>query len=227
MLRRRLIAFLAMLPLLAVGLWLFAFASKMIRADLASASARYHIAAWTTGKLQWDAAQWLDARDGLETAIRITPDNPMLYDYLGALYAFRGNVASRNVGVRTVFFEQAMPYQLKSIELRPHNASAWANYAHTLFMLGVHDERLLDAERRAIALGQYESGVRRTVQDVMLGSWQSQPADLQAWMQQSVCEMNADGQKRLATQTAQLGIQNLVATHCNTHPTQTALVFGK
>lgn len=231
MLSRRVTAFLPMLPLVCVGAWVFAHSALMIRSDLASASARYHIAAWTGGKQQWNVPQWLDARDGLEAAIRITPENPMLYDYLGALYAFRGNLASRNVGVRTVFFEQAVPYQQKSIELRPHNASAWANYAHTLYMLGVRDDRLQEAERHAIALGQYESGVRRTVQDVMLGSWQSQPTDLQAWMQQSVCEMNAEGLTHLAQQTAALGISNLSAKDCSTATARStspagALVFS-
>lgn len=231
MLSRRVVSFLALLPVACVGAWVFVQATQMVRSDLASVSARYHITAWATGRLPWDVSQWVDARDGLQASIRIAPDNPLFYDYLGAMYAFRGNVASRNVAVSRVFFEQAMPYQLKSIELRPHNASAWANYAHTLYMLGVRDGRLQEAERHAIELGQYESGVRRTVQDVMLGSWQSQPADLQAWMQQSVCEMNPEGLTRLAQQTAALGISSLSAKDCSTatakrKPASGALVFS-
>jgi tetratricopeptide (TPR) repeat protein len=221
MLSRRLIPLLATLPFVVVGVWVLGFSSLMIRADLASVSARYHMDSWVRGKQQWNLPQWLEAREGIEAALKITPDNPMLYDYAGALYAFRGNIAWRNEGVRKVFYNQALPYQKKSIELRPHNAGAWANYAQTLYVLGVRDAPLEQAERKALALGAYESGVRRTVQEIMLATWQSQPGDLQAWMQASVCEMNADGLARLHQQTELLGINNLSAKTCTTATART------
>jgi tetratricopeptide (TPR) repeat protein len=221
MLRRRLIAFLPVLPLAAVAVWVFGFSSLMIRADVASMSARYKLDNWMAGKQQWTVPEWLEAREGLESALKITPENPALQDYLGTLYAFRGYEARRVPVLRKAFYTDALPYQRKSLALRPHNAAAWANYAQSLYMLDVRGATLERAERTALALGQYESGVRRTVQDVMLATWQTQPGDLQAWMQASVCEMNADGLARLHQQTELLGINNLSAKACSTATART------
>lgn len=182
---RRLISILMLFPMLAVGAWVISYSTQMFRADMASASARYHIVAWNSGRLHWNLDDWLDAREGLNTAIRIMPENPVSYDFMGALYVVRGNIAAANVGVRTIFFKEALPYQQKSIELRPHNASAWSNYAYSLYMLGIRDERLQDALRNAIALGQYESDIRRTLQEIVSKSWEMQPRDIQDWMRNS------------------------------------------
>lgn len=215
MLSRRLIAFLPALPVFAVGAWVIGYSSQMFRADTASASARYHVSGWANGRLHWNIEDWVDARDGLREAIRIMPDNAMNQDFMGALYVMRGNIAAHNVEVRKIFFSEALPYQQKSLELRPHNAGAWSNYAYTLYMLGVRDERLQEAERNAIALGQYETGIRRTLQDIVLTTWYTQPADIQTWMRQSVCEMNHDARTRLDKQTDALGIARLTPQNCD------------
>lgn len=190
MLRRRLIAFLPVLPLLGVAVWLVSFASSMIRADFASMAARYRLDTWMTGAQPWSVQEWVDARADLQAAIRITPQNPALQDYLGSLYAFRGYEARRNPVLRKAFYEEALPYQRQSLALRQHNAAAWLNYALSQHAVEGDQEAGLFAERKALEFGKNELFVRQKLQSLIFINWDTQPSDLRAWATNSYCVLS-------------------------------------
>ncbi|MBS1209288.1 MAG: hypothetical protein H6R19_1686 [Proteobacteria bacterium] len=178
--RRILNAGLVLVVLLITG-WVVWFSVALIRADFASMPARFRLDAWLNGRAQWTISEWLEARDGLQEAAAITPDNPMLQDYLGSLYALRGIQAWRDESLRQSYFAEALEHQQASLKLREHNAPAWSNLALSLYATNQQGPALEHAIRRAIALGESDPGVRRTLLDVLLPTWTKQPPDLRAW----------------------------------------------
>lgn len=210
---RRLIAWLTFLPVLAVGLWVFWFSSSMIRADFTSMRARYEVDQWVGGK-PWTAPDWNRARDDIYDAIQITPDNPMLYDYMGALFTFRGDTVRFSEELSHGYYALALPYEEASLRLREHNVTTWTAYAYTLYGLGKRGPELEHALRRAMELGQFEPVVRQRLRAIILGSWATQPSDLRQWVVADYCARPPQDQKQFSQLAVSMGNPVLDAGTC-------------
>jgi len=206
-LSQRALNLMPLLVVLSLAAWVLCLSSSLIRADAASMQARFRLDSWLSGRGQWTIAEWLEARDALQEAVEITPANPMLHDYLGSLFALRGIQAWRSEALRKDYFAEAMAHQRVSLSLREHNAPAWAALSLSLYATGAQGEALWDAERRAIALGQSEPGVRRVLLDVIFPNWATQPQDLRDWATRCYRTAVEGERKAILSQARQHGLK--------------------
>lgn len=160
------------------GMWQ---AQRVMRGDFAAMQARYRIDTWTSGAAKWSVEQWLDARDDLLKAAKITPDNPLVFDYLGILYTLRGQRAWENDVLRRSFFSDALRFQQISLRLRPHNGAAWANLALSQYALGQHQDAIASIVL-AMRDGPNETKVRQVVSELVCAMWSELPDSLHTWL---------------------------------------------
>ncbi|WP_018609053.1 hypothetical protein [Uliginosibacterium gangwonense] len=168
------------LLILVWGMWQ---AQRVMRGDFAGMQARYRIDTWIAGKARWSVEQWLQARDDLAGAARITPDNPLVFDYLGMLYTLRGQRAWQNDVLRQAFFADALRFQQDSLRLRPHNGAAWANLALSQYALGTHGDSIASINH-AMQEGPNEIRVRQVVTELIIAMWSESPEHLHVWLRE-------------------------------------------
>jgi len=186
------------LAVCAWGLWL---SSQLIVADFASMGARYRIDRWIGGAAKWTVPEWVEARAALDEAIATTPDNPMLHDYLGSLYALRGIQAWRSEVLRKSLFAEAARHQKISLKYRPQNGPTWANLALSLHALGEPQPVVADALLQALRQGRNEFQVRRVLSDLTLATWNSAPIELKTWLKERY-RKGSENERRLITEYA-------------------------
>jgi len=177
----------------------------MVRADLLSMRARYEIDAWMAGGAGWTLPEWKNARDALLQARAITPDDPLLYDYLGVLDVLRGQMGWRAEGIRKVYFGEALGYQKESLRLRWHNGAAWANLALSEYALDDH-KAALEAAERAIEYGPNEVRVRSLVSELTLAMWSQAPVNMKTWVQQNHLRAQSDELKMFVDLERRYGV---------------------
>lgn len=173
-----------LLVVAAVCVWGLYLSVALVRADFASMGARYRIERWISGGATWTIPEWLEARAALDEALAITPDNPMLHDYQGSLYALRGLQAWRSEVLRKSFFGEALKHQKTSLELRSQNGPAWASLALSQYALDEPPSVVAAGLSQAWRLGKNEMQVRRTLSDLTLAIWPSAPPELKAWLKE-------------------------------------------
>lgn len=166
------------LVLAAWGIWQ---AQRIARGDFASMQARYRIDAWLTGKTQWSVPQWVAARDDLLDAARMTPDNPVTFDYLAVINMLRGQRAWSAPSLRKAYFGEALNYQLASLQLRRENGAAWANLALSQYALD-ESAAAYDSMRLALRYGPHELRVKQLLSGIVLSQWAEAPEDLKNWL---------------------------------------------
>jgi hypothetical protein len=103
---------------------------------------------------------WLQIRNDLLEAQRLTPSNPAVLEGLGILHARRTPSPE--------FLTYARDYLWESLQLRPTSPYTWANYAATKYLVGERGPSFERALVTATTLGPWEPEVHRVVTDVGL-----------------------------------------------------------
>lgn len=141
-------------------------------ADWITLSARWQISQWQKGKdLPWTPEQWRAARDPIVRALDVAPENPMLWDDLGYLYALQGFRNLPNEALAHPYFRQALAYYREGIARRPNAAHTWANIATLLAYLDPSSEKLWHAFDRALEYGPNEPEVLTALAQIVFRQW--------------------------------------------------------
>lgn len=171
------------LLLFLLALWLLYSAPRLIVADRLSMEPRYRITAWASGKAKWNMAEWSDMQAKLQRSIQADPENPVLHDYLGALYALQGRHYWRNDTLRRAFFLDARRHQEASLRLRQVNGRTWASLALSLHALGAPPDRFIYAVRQARYYAPHDPQAHKLLVALLFVRWSDLPADLVEWTQ--------------------------------------------
>lgn len=175
-------ALFTLTSLIVLGAWLIISAQRLIVSDWLAMEPRYRIGLWAAGKGPWSMDQWSAMQGKLRRALEVDADNPVLHDYLGALYALQGRKYWRSEALRRGFFLDARRHQEASLRLRQVNGRTWASLALSQYALGAPQERFLHAVRQARYHAPHDPQVHKLVVPLLLSSRQSIPADLDGWI---------------------------------------------
>ena len=139
-------------------------------ADWVSMRARFQVASWAEKPTIPSREQWQRAVDALNGALRLTPEDPSLYDYLGVAYHVAG-AAFDPRGQWNVYTEFALLHFQRAAALRPTSPYSWASIAMMKYRLGRVDKELLQALALAMRLGPWEPQVQVMASDLGLALW--------------------------------------------------------
>lgn len=161
-------------------------ASSVFAASWSTASLREGLNDWSTEQQEWTPEQWDDAERTLKQAVELTPQDAVLFEQLGLLYAIRGRKewtggepGSPEVG----WYLKSAAAQQQAIDLRPLHPMAWANLAMSQSASGQPLETVFATWRRANQLGPLEPEVQETLALLVMRHWYEAPPDLIAWME--------------------------------------------
>lgn len=205
--RTRRVDYVIALLVTAVGAWVAWTSVQFLRAEAHSMKARYRIDAWVSGKTPWRLPEWLEARQGLQAAVAITPDNATLHDYLAALHMLRGRQAWSVEPLRHAFYGEAREHQLRALALRPTHANGWAALAQAEYALEPCSASQWDAWRKALYFGPYEGPVQMALADLSIACTGRDPEDVQAWLQAHHAESQGRVRKQLEDAARRRGVE--------------------
>jgi tetratricopeptide (TPR) repeat protein len=124
---------------------------------------------------------WLQTRAALARALHASPRNSELQEAMAYLYLSAAFRPGQGTLLQVAYLRQALLHLEVAIQSRPMVPSAWANRALTLHRLlelqpGASEvpqwrDSLWQAFDRALAFGQREQGVQRTLGTVAFAHW--------------------------------------------------------
>ncbi len=197
--------------LLALGLLVVAAAAyhggRAALADLITLQARWQIGQWRAGKgLPPEPEKWRAVRDDLQQALRLTPDNPQLYDDLGYLYALRAYRALNLPELARPLMQQALDYYRQASLRRPMSPHTWVNIALARHYLGQNGPELWQAFDLAMAYGQNEPAVQSGLAEIGLARWPMLAEERKAALRAAYARALPPLQKHLAAIAGRHGV---------------------
>lgn len=142
-------------------------------ADSQSIQSRWQITQWQGGKLPLPKiAEWGTARNDLVAALRWTPNDPQLHEYLGYLYGLRAINSRAIPELEQAMLADSISYFRQAVVARPMSPYAWVNLSLALHFKRSHDEALWQAWERAWQYGNREAGVQRVLAEIAFARWQ-------------------------------------------------------
>jgi hypothetical protein len=149
-------------------------------ADAKALSTRWMISAWRDGRGPAFTPQlWQDARDQLVYALRLTPDNPQLYDDLGYLHAARAQALGRTEAGSVLqnyqfkLLDEAIANYRAAAALRPTFPYSWGYLALAKHMRGVHDDEMWTAFDKSLQHGSSEVALRGVISQIAFDQWKT------------------------------------------------------
>ena len=150
--------------------------------DAMTLSARWLVAEWRENKGPTPTpALWVQARNDLRDGLRITPDNPQLYDDLGYLHASRAQTiglteADTPLGnYQRQLLDDAIGHYRVATRLRPTLPYSWVYLAKAKELRGQNDAELWQAFDKALKLGSGEAAVRLVLVEIACAHWSRLP----------------------------------------------------
>jgi tetratricopeptide (TPR) repeat protein len=107
-------------------LWLIPNSTRLFLSDIYSLSPKNSIDNYGS-KGNYNLTEWLQAREQLDHALSITPNDPNLLFSKGQLNAIRGYKAKGNKSISQAYYKEAALFYEKSLKIRPRDALTWAN----------------------------------------------------------------------------------------------------
>jgi len=161
------------IALLGISLLIFAGyeAGRRGLADWVSMRARFQVASWAQKGTVPSHEQWQRAVDALGAALKLAPEDPSLYDHLGAAYEL-ASAAFDPKGQWNVYTEFALLHFQLAATLRPTSPYSWASVAMMKYRLGRVDEDLFKALTLAMRLGPWEPQVQLMASELGLALWE-------------------------------------------------------
>jgi tetratricopeptide (TPR) repeat protein len=167
-----------------IACWVLWESQRLIRSDLGSAQARQKVALWVNRtETPKSVAEWEDARESIESASAIVPDDPAYQEIRGDVYVVAGASTAFSDSQRQDFFKQAIASYREALRLRPTEPSTWASLSAAYFASGDSGPPMQEAWANALALGPYEGHVQPVLMDLALATWAGATPQLQQWVQ--------------------------------------------
>ncbi|MDZ4124022.1 MAG: hypothetical protein U1E02_07570, partial [Hydrogenophaga sp.] len=104
-------------------------------------------------------------------AIEDSPKNPVLHDYMGALFALQGQRHWQSDVLRRAFFLDARRHQQISLQLRPTNGRTWGALAVSLHALQTDQATQAHAIDKAIFYAPHDPVVQRQMAALVMARW--------------------------------------------------------
>jgi tetratricopeptide (TPR) repeat protein len=169
--------------LVALGLALIAYAAyeagRRGLADAISIRSRYEVNLWSEKQAAPSFEQWQRAVESLRSAMKLSPEDPSLYDHLGVAYEVASTTFNPGAGW-SVYHEFSLAHFRQATVLRPTSPYSWANVALEKYLLGQWDDEMYRALAAAMRLGPWEPGVQLITSDLSLLLWEHLPRALKA-----------------------------------------------
>lgn len=180
----RAVVWLPLVLTLCVTAWVFWESQRLIRADFASLAARQQVANWVDGsKKPQSASEWERARDAIDRALAIAPDDPAMHEVRGDVYAVAGSLRWFDAQERKAHFLQAIGSYRNSLQLRPTEPQTWAGLAAAYYGADDWGAQFQEAWARARALGPYEGHVQPMLMDLALATWPDVSPEMRKWVE--------------------------------------------
>lgn len=168
---RKLLEWLMVVALGATSVWIVQFSVQLIRADLTFIEPRYQITKWTAGGEEPSIQEWANIYVQMRHALSVSPEDPVLHDYMGALFSLRGQSYWRSNVLRRAFFLDARRHQQLSLQLRPTNGRTWGALALSLHALQADVAAQIYAIDKANFYAPHDPVVQRQVAAVVMARW--------------------------------------------------------
>jgi tetratricopeptide (TPR) repeat protein len=146
--------------------------------DASTLSARWLVAEWREDKGPgFTPALWLQTRNDLLDGLKITPDNPQLYDDLGYLHASRAQAigpteADSPLGTyQRQLLDSAITHYRMATQLRPTMPYSWVYLAKAKELRDKLDAEMWQAFDKALRLGSGEAAVRLVLVEIACTHW--------------------------------------------------------
>lgn len=157
---------------------------RWMLADIYAYQSQRIVDRWANGDPVIEA-EWLSAKEYLDSALLQDPSHPDYLEDMAQLYhwtilqqGLSGDKLRRNLAIASDFYQQA-------IQRRPAWPYAWANYALAKAQLRDWDDSFRHALRQAIQLGPWEPAVQKAVVEAGLISWRELDSNDQALVVES------------------------------------------
>ena len=155
--------------------------------DASTLSARWLVAEWRENRGPgFTPALWIQTRNDLRNGLKITPDNPQIYDDLGYLHASR----AQSIGITEAntplgeyqrqLLDDAIGYYRQATTLRPTLPYSWVYLAQAKELRGHMDTELWHAFDKALKLGTGEAAVRYVLVEIACTHWALLPTERQS-----------------------------------------------
>jgi Tfp pilus assembly protein PilF len=139
---------------------LAALAAPRGLADLISFPARQRLAQLEARGQLPSAAEWNEAREQLQRALELDPQNPAHSEILARWYERYSLRLPRASAVGAAYLEQSAAHLRRALAERPTSARTWANLATVKLRLAQYDPELDAAVTRAWQFGPREPEVQ-------------------------------------------------------------------
>lgn len=188
--------------LLATGVWVFATAIPLLRAEFPTLAERHQAEQWSSGESQpASREQWAEVRQELLGAAAIQSEDPGLYEMLGNLHRVGARQPWGTEAEKTEWLRQAIAYYRRSLQFRQRDSLTWALLATALADSGELGPPMVSAVERALKLGPNETHVRQTVLTLTLQHWEQVPESMKDWVG-NLYEQGTESQRKAINEMA-------------------------
>jgi tetratricopeptide (TPR) repeat protein len=139
---------------------LAALAAPRGMADLTSFPARHRLTQLEARGQLPSAAEWNEARERLQRALELDPQNPVHYELLARWYERYSLRLPRASAIGAAYLEQSAAHLRRALAERPASARTWAHLATVKLRLAQFDAELDAAVTRAWRFGPREQEVQ-------------------------------------------------------------------
>ena len=141
---------------------------------------RHDVSHWAEKGTMPSAGRWVQTADGLQSALKLTPRDPLLHDHLAVLNSI-GAWAFRSAGEPSrTYAAFALLHFRQALSLRPTSPYSWVGLASSKYQLGEVDGELFRAMALASAWGPREPRVQLILADLGFLLWDALDAQQQA-----------------------------------------------
>lgn len=169
------VAAAALLGFAGLSLW---HGGRIALSDMESVSARWTVRVWGEGVgLVHSPETWTKTHDKLQNALQLTPDNALLLEDLGYLYASKAQAMgwpkmdSPEETERQALLATAIDHYRAATELRPTFPYPWAYMALAKHMKGTQDDEFWVAFDKSLQFGLYADGVQPVLAKLAFAQW--------------------------------------------------------
>ncbi len=141
---------------------------------------RNDVAQWSEKGAVPSAARWVQAVDGLQSALKLTPGDPTLHDNLAVLNSLGAWTFRTGGEPSPIYAAFALLHFRQAVSLRPTSPYSWVGFASAKYQAGEVDAELFRAMVLAGKYGPREPRVQLIVADLGFLLWDTMNAQQQA-----------------------------------------------
>jgi tetratricopeptide (TPR) repeat protein len=156
-------------------------------------------------------AEWEGARDAIDRAIDIVPDDAAFHDARGDVYVVAAALPWTSMEQAQAHYLEAIKSYRQALAWRPSEPQTWASLAVAYYGAKQWGAPLQQAWARAHALGPHEGHVQPMLLDLVLATWAQATPEMQQWVQDTFERATPSSRIAINKMAAQRGLQFSIA----------------